>query len=155
MADDGTFFERVEELRERVGDGTLTGEVEVNQHYALEQHENLEYEHPRGGHAKYLSGELLKYYEFYLMALSASVLRGSLVTAMIGNMEHLSSLLDPAAPIDEDPNPIRLRRSGNPKVFDGKEEVYNRPPVDPREPYLSPDDELRAILSEQKYDPSF
>ena len=48
-------------------------------------------------------------------------------------MEHLASKLDPAAPIDEDPNPIRLRRSGNPIVIDNGSEVYNRAPIDPPE----------------------
>lgn len=130
----GDFSERMRELQERIGEGILRGEVEVNQHYALEQHENMNYEHPRGGGPKYLSEPLMNKAEAYLGELADNVLEGNLASAMALNMEHLSAELDPAAPIDEDPNPIRLRRSGNPKVFDDGQEVYNRPPLDPREP---------------------
>lgn len=133
MADNGSFFQKIETLKAEVGVGELVGEVEVNQHYSLEQHENMFYDHPRGGGPKYLSTPLLENHPLYLETLSEAVLDGSLVEAMAESMEHLSSLLDPAAPIDEDPNPIRLRRSGNPKVFDNNVEVYNRPSIDPRE----------------------
>jgi hypothetical protein len=130
----GTFFAGCDLLRENVGDGDLVGTVEVNQHYALEQHENFGYIHPRGGGPKYLSQPLEENSAGYLQELGEAVLGGSLVAAMIENMEDLSSHLDPAAPIDEDPNYFRLRRSGNPKVTDQGAEVYNRPPEDPPMP---------------------
>jgi|SRR5215213_1898634 len=130
----GTFVAGCEAMKERVGDGELTGKVEVNQHYAFEQHENFGYAHPRGGGPHYLLNPLMQSAEGYLMTLGAAVLGGDLTAAMIANMEDLSSQLDPAAPIDADPNFYRLRRSGNPKVFDQGAEVYNRPPIDPRMP---------------------
>jgi len=131
----GDFSARMIELQEKVGDGPLRGEVEVNQHYALEQHENMEYPHPRGGGPKYLIGPLMENVDGYMAMLAEAVLDGDeLVSAMALAMEHLSAELDPAAPIDAEPNPIRLRRSGNPKVFDNGAEVYNRPSFDPREP---------------------
>ena len=130
----GSFFAGCDALKEKVGDGTLTGKVEVNQHYAFEQHENFSYNHPRGGGPHYLLTPLLEGSEGYLMRLGEAVFGGSLVEAMISNMEDLSDKLDPAAPIDEDPNFYRLRRSGNPKVYDQGAEVYNRPPIDPRMP---------------------
>lgn len=130
----GDFSARMTELIERVGDGILRGEVEVNQHYALDQHENFSYNHPRGGGPKYLSEPLQQNGVAYVGELADNLLEGDMKVAMAANMEHLQAELDPRAPIDKDPNPIRLRRSGNPKVFDNGAEVYNRPPLDPREP---------------------
>lgn len=140
MADGGSFFQRIEELAEQVGYEDLIGEVEVNQHYALDQHENMNYEHPRGGGPHFLRDPLLQNHQVYLEAVARKLLEGGGPEAMAESMEHLSSLLDPAAPVDEDPNYIRLRRSGNPKVIDAGIEVYNRPPIDPREP-MGPDDD--------------
>lgn len=150
-----TFFTRVEELEEKVGDGNLTGKVEVNQHYALDQHENYSYEHPRGGGPKYLAGPLMASYHKYIQWLRFALLRESLVEAMALSMEDLSEQLDPAAPIDESPNPIRLRRSGHPTVTDNGEIVYDRPSQDPREPFLDPDDEERALIAESGATPTF
>ncbi len=130
----GTFFAGCDALRAEVGDGDLEGSVTVDQHYAFEQHENFSYIHPRGGGPKYLSGPLDENIGQYMDALKDAVLGGSLVAAMIENMEDLVTHLDPAAPIDEDPNYFRLRRSGNPKVFDRGAEVYNRPAEDPPMP---------------------
>ncbi|PLS86468.1 MAG: hypothetical protein CYG60_07090 [Actinobacteria bacterium] len=137
----GSFFAGVEALEENVGEGLLEGKVVVDQHYALDQHENFNYEHPRGGGPKYLINPLLEHVPAYVENLGEAVLGGNLVQAMAANMEDLSSHLDPAAPIDEDPNPIRLRRSGNPIVIDNGTEAYNRPPVDPREPFEGNPDE--------------
>lgn len=154
--DNGDFFERAEHLNHMVvGINELTGSVEVNQHYALEQHERFDYEHPRGGGPKYLSGPLMENAEWYLTLVSEALLKGAAPSAMAGAMEHLSSLLDPAAPIDEDPNPIRLRRSGHPVVMDNGQVVYDRPPRDPREPMMAPDDLARAIIAEDGASPSF
>lgn len=133
MPDD--FFQRVEDLKADVGSGTLAGEVEVNQSYAQFQHETMNLNHPRGGGPKFLIGPLIANHEAYLQDIArSSFAEGRSITdAMIDSMEDLAGALDPAAPIDEDPNPIRLRQSGNPKVTDDGIEVYNRPPVSPRE----------------------
>lgn len=140
----GSFFGGVERLEENVGDGKLAGKVVVNQHYALDQHENFNYEHPRGGGPKYLINPLLEHVQAYVINLGEAVMGGNLSRAMAENMEDLQTYLDPAAPIDEDPNDIRLRRSGNPIVIDDGEEVYNRPPIDPREPFEGDPDEYDA-----------
>lgn len=150
-----TFVEGFAALREKVGEGTLKGSMEINQHYALEQHENLEYEHPRGGTAKYLSGPFMESYKRYMIWIAISVLKGELISAMAESMEDLSSQMDPRAPIDEDPNFIRLRRSGHPVVTDNGIVKYDRPPVDPREPMMAPDDEERALEAEINALPSF
>lgn len=134
----GSFFAGVEALKEDVGDGTLGGKVVVDQHYALEQHENMQYTHPRGGGPKYLSGPLQASAAGYLENLGDAVLGGNLVLAMAENMEDLSFQLDPEAPIDEDPNYFRLRLSGNPIVTDEGVEVYNRAPITGPQPPGSP-----------------
>lgn len=130
----GDFFARIEELKGRVGDGTLEGKVVVDQHYALHQHEATHYAHVRGGGPFYLRNPLIENTPIYIKVLAEAVLSGVLAEAMAANMENLQSKLDPAAPIDEEPNPIKLRRSGNPIVIDNGVEVYNRPPLDPPEP---------------------
>lgn len=129
----GDFSERMLALEEKVGYGILDGLVEVNQPYALIQHEVTWFEHPRGGGPFYLRDPLLAHAVPYVWNLAENVLDGDLPTAMALNMEDLAAQLDPAAPIDEDPNPIRLRRSGNPRVYDDGAEVYNRPALDPPE----------------------
>lgn len=140
---DGDFDERMSLLI--AGNiGTLEGELVVDQHYALDQHENMQYNHPRGGGPKYLWHPLLLHYELYLGMLGAALETTELKDGMIAALEHLSLLLDPAAPIDKDPNPIRLRRSGQPFVYDNGRVVYHRPPVDAREPM--------GVDDEDKYD---
>lgn len=151
----GSFFDGCDKVRELIGEGSLIGAVEVNQHYALEQHEHLGYEHPRGGKAKYLSDPLLQNTPEYVAKIVASLWTGQSEKVMAECMEDLSSRLDPEAPIDEDPNPIRLRRSGHPTVTSNGEVVYDRPPIDPREPMMAPDDLLRAQEWESKAIPSF
>lgn len=130
----GSFFEKIEALEEDVGSGDLIGKLVVNQHYAEYQHETQGLNHPRGGGPFFLLKPFMEAGPGYVENLSDSVLNGFLIEAMAENMEDLSPKLDPAAPIDRDPNPIRLRRSGNPIVIDNGKEVYNRPPIDPPEP---------------------
>ena len=153
MPERNDFDERMEALiLANLGD--LEGELVVDQHYALDQHENFNYEHPRGGGPKYLINPLLENYLMYLEWLEFGVEADELEEMMILAMEHLSTLLDPAAPIDEDPNPIRLRRSGQPIVRSGGREVYHRPPIDPREP-MGPEDEDRYDADGFRIDQSY
>jgi hypothetical protein len=155
MGDASSFLAGIERLEEKVGQGLLTGKLKVNQHYALDQHENFSYEHPRGGGPKYLAGPLMAMYPLYLAWLQVALLEYGLANQMALNMEDLSDKLDPAAPIDESPNPIRLRRSGHPIVIDNGEIVYDRAPLDPREPFIDPDDEDRAVAAESNATPTF
>lgn len=155
MGNANSFLAGCERLEEKVGNGNLTGSVTVNQHYALEQHEHLGYEHPRGGGPKYLATPLMEYSYQYLEWLRIALLQQGIANQMAINMEHLSAQLDPAAPIDESPNPIQLRRSGHPVVLDSGEVVYDRAPLDPREPFLDPEDEERALAAESGASPTF
>lgn len=111
----------------------MRGVVEVDQIYAAYQHEMVGLDHPRGGGPHYLRNPLIQYAPFYLQSLADQVLTGTLNMTMAAMMEHLSAQLNETAPIDEDPNFILLRSSGNPQVWDNGAEVYNRPPASPRE----------------------
>ena len=142
-----TFEQGFQDLQRTVGFNELKGHEVVDQHYALDQHERMDYEHPRGGGPKYLSGPFLAEAPAALQAIAQTILEDGGEKAMIAFLETVSSRLDPAAPIDEDPNAIRLRRSGQPIVVSDGKTIYHRPPDDPREPYLDPEDEQEAMDS--------
>lgn len=133
MGSAASFIEGCRQLQLRVGTGILEGEVIVDQIYAAYQHEITWLDHPRGGGPHYLRNPLLAHAPSYLQFLADRVLDGNLAMTMAANMEHLSEQLKETAPVDEDPNLILLRTSGNPIVRDNGAEVYNRPPVSPRE----------------------
>lgn len=130
----GTFGKRTLELADIVG-GKKVGKVEVDQVYAVVQHQGfwltgpnagrIILNHPGGGEAKFLEKPLFLNTGKYLHRLADSVLDGTLVEAMIENMEDLSEEVFKRAPRDfED-----LRNSGHPTVRDGRRKVYDRPPV--------------------------
>lgn len=133
----GDFFERIEELIENVGDGTLRGSVEVDQVYAHVQHEDLSYEHPRGGGPKYLEQPLHTNHRDYLQRVADATLdpEGP-ASGMAEAMESLSSEVAVHAPVEFGD----LRESGHPKVTSQGEVVFDRPPAAHR----LTDAELRA-----------
>ncbi len=133
MGDASSFIAGCDKLQEDVGTGPLTGKVEVDQSYALRQHEDPTLNHPRGGEPFYLINPLIENANQYLATLAGEVLGGDLRGAMILNMENLTNKLPDTAPVDAPPNFIKLRFSGSPQVFDNGAKVYHRPPLDPRE----------------------
>ena len=118
------FDKRMRELSERVGEGNLTGTVEVDQVYARYQHEGLDLNHPEGGQAKYLEAPLYADHNGMLERLAGNVLEGDLEGAMIDNMEGLSNRVYELAPFEFGD----LKASGHPKVTNGDEVAYDRPP---------------------------
>jgi len=70
----GTFTQRIDELEKRLGTGTLTGSVTVDQVYAKYQHERMELHHPKGGQAKYLQAPLMAHFRDYLTDYAKTVL---------------------------------------------------------------------------------
>jgi hypothetical protein len=54
----------------------IIGEVGFNEPYALEQHENLTFSHPKGGQAKYLEGPLTENAQQYKQKLIEAVKQG-------------------------------------------------------------------------------
>jgi hypothetical protein len=120
----GTFSERIDELRHRVGSGKLTGSVTVDQRYAQYQHEHMELHHARGGSAKYLQKPLFDHYRNYLNDYAKTVLDDGGQAAMRRSMEHLSDQVEITAPREWGD----LRKSGSPKVTQGGRTLYDRPP---------------------------
>lgn len=119
------FFERVDDLLDMVDGGhDLVGTVVVDQAYAQIQHERLDFNHPRGGQAKYLEEPFLAQYRKFLLSVSRSVLKDGGVNGMAQAMESLSDAVERYAPVDIG----NLRKSGHPMVNSGSKVVYDRPP---------------------------
>jgi hypothetical protein len=133
----GTFDERIRRLAEDVGTGRLVASCEVDQVYAHYQHEGLDFDHPRGGQAKYLEQPLFERRTGYLQRLARETLSpGGPVRAMTHAADDLVSAVAEKAPVEFGD----LRASGHGKVVDDGTVVYDRPPEVPR---LS-DEELRV-----------
>ena len=132
----GTFDERITALMEQVGTGDLTGSVEVNQRYSHWQHEGINFDHPRGGQALFLSTPLMERYPAYLEAIAKTVLEDGGKDAMAASMENLSEAVAALAPVEF----ANLRASGHPTVTDNGAVVYDRAPLQHR----LTEEELRA-----------
>lgn len=133
-----TFGERINELKERVGHGDLTGSVVVDQRYAAIQHNSLDFNHPRGGQALYLQQPLMEHHESYLHKIADGILNDGGKRALIDAMEDLAGEGGVAhyAPVEWHD----LRDSGHPSVTEDGRTVYDR---QPRQHRLS-DAELKA-----------
>lgn len=121
-----TFFDRIDELADRVGRGHLVGKIEVDQVYAHYQHEGLDLRHPRGGQAKYLEEPVIGQSEAHMRTLAKHVLdpEGPRL-GMQDVVEGISrDVLDKAPREFED-----LRNSAHPSVDDDGHVVYDRPPL--------------------------
>lgn len=114
-------------LKAQIGVGDVLGTVEVDQLYAHRQHEHLEYEHPRGGQALFLSTPLTERFTGYMQNLAEAVLNGDLNVAMAENMEDLAGQVAELAPIEHG----ILRGSAHPTVRRAFGVVYDRPPKYP------------------------
>jgi hypothetical protein len=128
MARKSFVREGVPEVLDLVGDGSLQGKVRVDQIYAQDQHENLTYAHLDGGRPKYLYLSLMASYTPMMSMLARSVLLGELRQAMIDCMEEVSDRMESDAPVEHG----YLRRSANPRAYDGGTQYYNRPATAPR-----------------------
>ena len=135
----GDFDDRMAALSAEVGDGSLVGNVEVDQIYAHFQHEGLDLNHPRGGQAKYLEAPLYEKADEFMERLARAVLdgEGALPDAMIDNVDALSDEVERLAPLDLN----NLRRSAHPTVTSAGSTIYDRAPAVPR----LTEDELRAL----------
>jgi hypothetical protein len=121
----GDFSARIDELRRMVGGpDRLTGSCVVDQVYAHAQHEHMEWNHPRGGTAKFLERPLFDHYRDYLEDYARTVLDDGGQPAMKRSMEHLSDEVEVTAPREWGD----LMRSGHPKVEQGDRVIYDRAP---------------------------
>lgn len=124
-----TFSERIAELRRMTGAPLkLRAQVTVDQVYAHNQHEHLEYHHPRGGRALYLQAPLYEHYRDWLTDYAATVLHDGGQPAMKRAAEHLSDLVEADAPREYGD----LMFSGHPEVQLGERIIYDRPPKQAR-----------------------
>lgn len=126
MASD--FDARLDELAARVGNGDLTGQLEVNQVYAHYQHEGLDLRHPNGGQAKFLETALHTHTRDYLQHIADHVLDSGPKDAMVDNVEQLDNDSARLTPKEA----TVLARSGHPTVIDDGSIVYDRAPEVPR-----------------------
>jgi hypothetical protein len=121
----GTFSERIDELRRKVGDGErLTGSVVCDQRYSAFQHEHSELHHPRGGGPFFLRKPLFDHYREYLDDYAKTVLHDGGQPAMKRSMEHLSDRVELTAPREWGD----LLKSGHPSVEQGGRTIYDRAP---------------------------
>ena len=120
----GTFTQRIDELEKRLGEGTLTGSVTVDQVYAAFQHNHLELHHPRGGSGGYLTRPLMAHFRDYLTDYAKTVLSDGGQAAMKRSMEHLCDEVETTAPREWGD----LMKSGHPKVTQGGRTLYDRAP---------------------------
>lgn len=120
-----TFFDRMDELAERVGHGRLVGKVEVDQVYAKYQHERADLEHPRGGKWHYLTDPLLSGAEASMRTVAKHTLEPD--GPQQGMREVVDGLVSDVH--TEAPREFNdLRRSGHALVVSNGEIVYDRPP---------------------------
>lgn len=120
----GDFFERIDELADRVGDGNLEGKIEVDQIYAHYQHEGLDLRHPRGGEALYLQRPTLGDASQHMQKIADRTLQPEGPKGgMKDVVEDISRAVSVRAPVDFN----NLRRSAHPTVTDNGAVVYDRP----------------------------
>lgn len=123
----GSFFDRIDELDERVGHGDLVVRTEFDQVYAKYQELRDDLKHPRGGQAHYVRDGLVAHSDEYLQTLAETLLtdlRGGAVRVA----NDLAARQEQLAPVEFE----NLRRSGHPQVIDDGELYYDRPPDVPR-----------------------
>lgn len=142
-----TFFDRIDELSDAVGHGTLRGKVVVDQIYAHYQHEGTEFRHPEGGQAHYLRDPLFEKSDerYKLIAERAITPEGSEIRqAVIDATEALSDDVHTFAPHEFGD----LRASGHPIVTDEGAVIHDRPPNVPRlgKDELKAKDEVRRLF---------
>lgn len=145
-----TFGDRIEELKARVGRGTLRGKVEVDQVYARYQHEHDEFKHPDGGKAHYLRDPLYANVDDYMRAVARTTLtEGGPKEGMKEAVEDLSAKVYEEAPLEFGD----LKASGHPSVTSDGAVVYDRPPRVPRlsEEELRIKGHLRRLFDPDRY----
>ena len=137
-----TFAEGVDELKKLVGSGVLEGKISSNQVYSHYQDSGFgphgkPLNHPRGGQAAYLSGQIPERREGVMSTWARSVLRGTLVPETVKIMRSFADQVMLRAPAEFD----ILRNSTSLRLTDDKSPVFDQPALIPR---LS-DAELKAI----------
>lgn len=143
---DASFSERIDQLREQVGQGVIQGYVNVDQVYAHYQDSGVgprgkpaeAFDHPRGGEAGYLTDSLTAMGPDFAQEIADSISEETPMTEVfIGGVTDLILDVNTLAPLEWG----NLRESAAAQVTDNGDVVYDRPALVPR---LS-DDELKAL----------
>jgi hypothetical protein len=129
----GTFVDRIEDLKRQMGSGHISSHCVVDQAYAQNQHQTVEFVHRHGGRAFYLRAPLMENWVtlFSKIADKCITVTGSDVdSAMIEVAEWMAQAVFENAPrkISE------LATSGHPFVLRDGVPIYDRPPISPRRP---------------------
>lgn len=134
----GDFFDKIDQLKEKVGEGHLVGTVEYDQVYAAAQETGtwvtgpnagkVIHNHPGGGGTHYLGGALLEGSSGYMEAIAETVLDSGPAKGMEAATEKLGESASANAPIEFGD----LRESAHPTVVDDGATVYDRAPLVPR-----------------------
>lgn len=132
----GSFGDRVDALKEIVGQGRLEGSVEFDQLYAFNQEvgyweDFLGHEGPKEmerGHPHFLGGSLTAEADPIMESMADHFLKEGPTVGMIEGAERLADTSAAAAPVEFGD----LADSAHPMVTDDGAVVYDRPPVVPR-----------------------
>lgn len=121
------FVDSMDSLIRQMPKSGVKGRIVVDQIYAHYQHSGLDFHHPQGGEALFITTPLFQKGERYLRSVGAHVVdaagRVGLEDAMQDVVEDLSDEVYLRAPREFHD----LRESGNPIVESDGVEVYNRP----------------------------
>jgi hypothetical protein len=131
-----TFSEGVDELIAMVGPGSLVGTISVNQVYAhwiddgvsIHGKPAASFNHPRGGQAAYLSGQIPERKDEVFQVWANSVLRGDLVPQTIDLLRSFGDQVMLRAPMEFD----ILRFSTSLKLSDDDAPLFDLPAIMPR-----------------------
>jgi hypothetical protein len=105
----GTFEQRMQELKQLVGPGKISGITTFDQRYARIQHNNVTYQHPRGGKAFYLRDATTRHQRETLGRIAQEVFRGNTQALMISYVNQVERTASGDAPIELG----NLRNSGS------------------------------------------
>lgn len=133
-------MQRIGELQEQVGQGTLTGHLLRDQVYAHYQEARLDLRHPQGGQAMYQETSLYDYRGEYLQQVADRALE-NITSGMIEAVEAFDGHAAQRCPKEL----TLLSRSGHPSVTSQGAVVYDRAPEVPR---LSKED-LRELAHQR------
>ena len=134
MPGSSEFNMRTQYLETQVGKGRIKAGVIVDQPYAQNQHENLEFNHTVG-RAHYLGGPLMENTFNFVDGMARAVITetGSRIKDEMQDIaEDLARAVLTNAPRDPDIGD-NLANSGSPWVVDDGIETYSRPAIAPRQ----------------------
>jgi hypothetical protein len=132
-----TFRDRIEELRAEVGEGHIKARCVVDQAYAQNQHQTLDFVHTRGGRALYMYAPLMENWVDIFLGIARKTIttNGSdISSAMIEVAERMSQFVFDNAPVGTELDPNELRTSGHPIAEQNDIPYYDRPPISIRRP---------------------